>query len=315
MKKLFIVFMTLVPLMLYADITGDIALQGDKVWDNLLFLYKREARWIEIGSAPNFSQYTRYLEKVIRVPPVDFSNVITDREGNKYYYFSETDTSPLFIFPHNPGIQAQLDVFNLVFEDIGNSYEVIGRINDVITANDTEYIPGSGGVWDNRDIVKVDIKAFRVRNKICVMVDTERVVPVAEDLVNTLLETRLMRWTLNIPENITVVPANLEPEVVAQWFLFFGSIRKNSQVWNQLCSVDKNIVSNTGLLRPLGQSWWRTVSQSDHKYFFISNVASKNSATSQTFLCGIREKDKTIETAKPITVTREQNGQWRVSSF
>jgi hypothetical protein len=202
-----------------------------------------------------------------------------------------------------------------VFEGIESSYEVLGRIKDVIIASDTEYIPGSGGVWDNRDIVIVDIYAFHTRNKICVMVDTERAVPVAEEFFNTLLETQLMRWTVNIPENVTAVPANLEPEAVAQWFLFFGSIRKNSQIWNQLCSVDKNIVSNAGLLRTQGQAWWRTVSVADQKYFFVGNVASQSSDTSQTFLYGIRERDKTIETAKPITVTLEQNGQWRVSSF
>jgi hypothetical protein len=315
MKKLLLVFMTLVPLMLYADIAEDIAMQGDKVWDNLLFLYKRDARWIEIGAVSDFSQHRRYLEKATRIPLLDFSNVITDSGGNKYYHFSETDSSPLFIFRHNADIQMQIDMLHLIFEDVGTSYEVIGRIIDAIAIEDTERRLGTGDVWDGRNIVIMDISAFRVKNKVCVMVDTERVVPIAEELVNTFLETQLMRWTVNIPENATSVPANLEPEEIAKWFLFFGSIRKSSQIWNQLCSIDKNIISNSGLLRPLGQSWWRMVSAPDYKYFFVGSVAAQNSATSQTFLYGIRERDKTIETAKSITVTREQSGQWRVSLF
>jgi hypothetical protein len=315
MKKLFIVFMTLIPLTLYADIGKDIALQGDKVWDNLLFLYKREASLIEIGDAPDFSQDKRYLKKIVHVPLIDFSNVIKDRAEKEYYYFSETNTSPLLIFPHNPSIQPQLDILKIAFGNMENSFEVLGRISNVFTVDDAEDILGTDGVWADRDVAIVEICAFRIKNKVCVLVDPERVVPVAEELVATLQETRIMNWTVNIPENVTAVPADLEPEKVAQWFLFFGSIRKNSQIWNQLCSIDRNIVSNAGLLRPLGQSWWRTISLMEHKYFFVGNDASSNNATSQTFLYGVRENDKTIATEKRLTVTREQSGQWRVSSF
>jgi hypothetical protein len=315
MKKMILLFITLVPFMLYADTAEDIATQGDKVWDNLLFFYKRDSRLIEIGTTPDFSQHTRYIEKSVLAPRVDLSDVITGHDNKQYYHFSETDASPLFIFPYKQEIRTLLDTLNILFKDTGDGYEVIGRISNVITADDTASRPGSGGIWNNRDIVLVDTQAFHARNKVCVMVDAEQVVPVGEKLLNELLETHLMLWTANIPENATTLPPNMEPETVAQWFLFFGSIHKNSQIWNQLCSADKNIVSNVGLLRAQGQVWWHTLSIAEHKYFFIGADASQSSDTSKTFLYGIRENDKTIETAKRITVNHEQSGQWRVSLF
>jgi hypothetical protein len=307
--------MTLLPLALHAlDPAGEIARQGDIVWDNLLLLYKRDTSWLELKPAAAFSP--AMTGKIITLPVIDLNNRVTDRNQNPYYYHSDENRPLLFIFPQNPAIQPQLDVLNSVLEPSDDRFQVMGRIVEVISVETPEQSPGSGEVWDGREVVvALDIIALRIENKVCVVVERENAALVGQAHFDTLVDEQIMLWTFSVPENVTTVPAGLDPEAVAKWFLFFGSIRKNSQIWNQLCSVDKNIVSSSGLLRAPGQNWWHTVSDAARIYFFTGADSAKKTAASQVFFYGIRENGQTIATAKSLTVTLEKSGQWRVSSF
>jgi hypothetical protein len=143
----------------------------------------------------------------------------------------------------------------------------------------------------------------------------DRPVLAGQDIFDRYIAERAANWTAGIPQNATAVPQGLEPEMVAKWFLYYGSINRNQTVWNQLCSVQEDAISATGTLLAKGQSWWRMISMADREYFFVRPEPSRDTATSKVFMYHFRQNGQPVGVARPMTVIRETTGQWRVSSF
>jgi hypothetical protein len=136
-----------------------------------------------------------------------------------------------------------------------------------------------------------------------------------QDIFNRHMAAQAANWTAGIPQNASSVPQNLDPEMVAKWFLFYGSNKKDEKIWNQLCSVQENAISASGTLTSKGQSWWRMISMANREYYFVRADSGRDTATSKVFMYQIRQDGQDVGVAKPMTVVKESSGQWKVSSF
>jgi len=301
-KFAFFALFIFVTLLVYADPAGDIARAGDEAWNNLIAQYRRESRWADPVSANVVvNNFSRYEGKVMLFPAIDFGDFITDREGNRYYWYGEKNSLNLFIIKYHPGIQDQLYMLNNGLGNMGGQYEVLGTIVDALRW------------WGN--VVLMDVTAMRVQNRACVLIQDGRPVLAGQSIFDRYMAEQAASWTSGIPQNAASVPQGLEPEAVAKWFLYYGSVQKNQNVWNQLCSVQENAISSSGTLQAKGQSWWRMISMADREYFFVRADSSRDTPTSRVFMYQFRQNGQNVGAARPMTVIKENSGQWRVSSF
>jgi hypothetical protein len=298
----FLVLFIFITGFIHADPAGDIAKAGDTAWNNLIAQYKKESRWMEPVSANVVvNNFGRYEEKIMLFPAIDFGDFITDREGNRYYWYGEKNSLNVFVIKYHSGIQDLLYMLNNGLGNMSGKYEVLGTIVDA-----WEW-------WGN--VVLMDVVAMRVQNRACVVMQNNRPVLAGQDIFDRFLAQQAANWSAGIPQNATAVPQGLEPEMVAKWFLYYGSNKKNQAVWNQLCSVQENAISASGTLQAKGQSWWRMISMADREYYFVRADSGRDTATSKVFMYQIRQNGQDIGVAKPMTVIKETSGQWRVSSF
>jgi hypothetical protein len=298
----FLVLFILITVFIHADPVSDIARAGDEAWNNLIAQLKRESRWMDPVSANVVvNNFSRYDGKVMLFPAIDFSDFITDREGNRYYWYGEKNSLNIFIIKYHPGIQDQLYMLNNGLGNMGGRYEVLGTIVEA-----WEW-------WGN--VVLMDVVAVRVQNRACVLIQNNRPVLAGQDIFDRYMAEQAANWAAGIPQNATSVPGGLEPEMVAKWFLYYGSIKKNQTIWNQLCSVQENAISSSGALQAKGQSWWRMISMSDREYYFVRAEPSRDTPTTRVFMYQFRQNGQDVGVARPMTVIRENAGQWRVSSF
>jgi hypothetical protein len=301
-KASLLFFFAVFPLLVWADPAGDIARAGDTAWDNLAAQYKRDSLWVDPVSANIVvNNFSRYEKKVMLFPAIDFGDFITDRDGNKYYWYGEKNSNNIFIIKYNDGIQDLLYKLNNGLGNMSGRYEVLGTIVDAYRW------------WGN--VVLMDVTAMRVQNRACVIIQNNKPVLAGQDIFDRYLADQAANWTAGIPQNAASVPQNLEPEAVAKWFLFYGSVKKDSAIWNQLCSVQENAISGSGALQAKGQSWWRMISMANREYYFVRSDSSRDTPSSRIFMYQIRQDGQDVGVAKPMTVIKENNGQWKVSSF
>jgi uncharacterized protein (DUF2164 family) len=286
----------------FADPAGDIAKAGDDAWNSLVNRYKAEGLLADPVSANVVvNNFGRYDGKVMLFPAIDFSDFITDREGNRYYWYGEKNSLNLFVIKYHDGIQDQLYKLNNALGNYRGNYEVLGTIVD------------AWRWWGN--VVLMDVIAVRVQNRAAILMQNNVPVLAGQDIFNRHMAAQAANWTAGIPQNASSVPQNLEPEMVAKWFLFYGSNKKDSNVWNQLCSVQENAISASGALTSKGQSWWRMISMANREYYFVRADPARDTPTSKVFMYQIRQDGQDVGVARPMIVTRENSGQWRVSSF
>jgi hypothetical protein len=288
--------------LIYADPAGDIAKAGDDAWDNLIAQYKRESRWMDPVSANVVvNNFGRYNGKVMRFPAIDFGDFITDRDGNRYYWYGEKNSLNIFIIKYHPGIQDLLYMLNNGLGNLGGKYEVLGTIVDA-----WEW-------WGN--VILMDVTAMRVQNRACVIIQNNRPVLAGQEIFDRFMAQQAANWTAGIPQNATSVPQGLEPEMVAKWFLYYGSTKKDQTIWNKLCSVQEDAISSSGTLLSKGQSWWRMISMADREYYFVRNDPNRDTATTRVYMYQFRQNGQDVGVARPMIVTKENAGEWRVSSF
>jgi hypothetical protein len=301
-KCVFVVLFVLLTGFVFADPAGDIAAAGDTAWNSLVNQYKAEGRWADPVSANVVvSNFSRYAGKAMLFPAIDFGDFITDREGNRYYWYGEKNSLNLFIIRYHDGIQDQLYKLNNGLGNYRGNYEVLGTIVDA-----WEW-------WGN--VVLMDVSAVRVQNRACILIQNDRPVLAGEDIFNRYLAEQAANWTTGIPQDAASVPQNLEPEMVAKWFLYYGSVKKNPAIWNQLCSVQEDAISGSGSLTAKGQSWWRMISMANREYYFVRAETSRDTPASRVYMYQIRQDGQDVGVARPMTVIRENTGQWKVSSF
>jgi hypothetical protein len=308
MKKVSILLLTLLllfPLTLSADFIEEIARKGNTAWDNLILLYKRSGCEEPTPAKTIADSFSQYKNKVIRFPLVDFSDVISDSKGNKYYYYGEKAGTEIVLFAYHEGLASRLETLNAMLGDLGSRYETLGSVIDVQQNWET---------WETA--IFVELHAFYIRNRVCVVVENKKMALVGQDILDAFVKERALMWTQGIPENAEAVPPGLDPASVAKWFLFFGSIKKNLAVWTQLCSVQENAISSAGALRPKGRGWWQLLSSVERDYRFLGEDSLNDTDTARVFLYQISENGLDVGEPLPMTVTLEQaGGQWRVSAF
>jgi hypothetical protein len=302
-KKAYILSLGLLllsPPALSADFIEDIGRKGNTAWDNLILLYKHSG-WREPAPLQTIVDgFSQYKDKVMYFPLVDFSDVISDSKGKQYYYYGGKEEAEIVLFSCINGLASKLVSLNAALGNLGSRYEVLGSIIDVQQN------------WENWETaIFVELCAFHIRSRVCVVVESNTMALVGQDI----LDKQFAAWTQGIPENAEAVPPGLDPESVAKWFLFFGSIRKNLMVWTQLCSVQENIVSSTRMLRPKGRSWWQTISSEKWEYRFIGEDTLKSADLARVFFYKRSGGGLDAGELMPLTVILEQTGQWRVSSF
>ncbi|MDR2418916.1 MAG: hypothetical protein LBD79_07660 [Treponema sp.] len=307
MKKARILSLSLLLLLvlpLSADFVEDIGKKGSTAWDNLILLYKRSV-WQELAPLKTIvGAFSQYKDKVMRFPLVDFSDVISDGKGNRYYYYGEKEGSEIVLFTYHDGLSSKLALLNATLGSLGSRYEALGRVIDIQQNWET---------WET--VIFVELCAFHIRSRVCVVVEGNDVALVGQDILDAFVKEWGVMWTHDIPEEVKAVPAGLDPESVAKWFLFFGSISKNLAVWTQLCSVQENAITSANVLRPKGRSWWQIVSSGEREYRFIGADALNSTDTVRVFLYHLSENGLDVGEPMSLTVILEQAGQWRVSSF
>jgi len=295
-KAVFCILFTFITLFIYADPAGDIAKAGDDAWNNLIAQYKRESRWADPVSANVVvNNFLRYDKKIMQFPAIDFGDFITDPEGNKYYWYGEKNSMNVFVIKYNPGIQDKLYALNNGLGNMGGKYEVLGVIVD------------AWDLWGN--VVLMEVVAMRVQKRACILIKDDVPVLAGQDIFDRYMAGQAANWTAGIPQNATSVPPNLEAEAVAKWFLYYGSVKKNQTIWNQLCSVQENAISAAGALQAKGQSWWRMISMTDREYYFVRADPSRDTPTTKYFMYQIRQNGQDLGVAKPMAVTKETAGQ------
>ncbi|MDR2499834.1 MAG: hypothetical protein LBD37_01980 [Treponema sp.] len=301
-KRVFGVLFVLLSWSVLADTAGDIAKAGDNAWNNLVNQYKNNDRWAEPVSAnvvvKNFS---RYKGKAMLFPAIDFGDFITDRDGNRYYWYGEKNSLNLFIIKYHDGIQDQLYKLNNGLGNYKGNYEVLGTIVDA-----WEW-------WGN--VVLMDVSAVRVQNSACILIQNNKPALAGEDIFKRYMAEQAANWTTGIPQNASSVPQNLTPEMAAKWFLYYGSVKKNADVWKQLCSVQEDAISSSGTLSSKGESWWRMISMANREYYYVRADPNRDTPASKVYMYQIRQNGQDAGAAKPMTVVKEKTGQWRVSSF
>jgi hypothetical protein len=285
-----------------ADPAGDIAQAGDAAWNNLVNGYKNRGQWAEPVSANVVvNNFGRYEGKVMLFPAIDFGDFITDRDGNRYYWYGEKNSLNLFVIKYHDGIQDQLYKLNNGLGNYRGNYEVLGTVVDA-----WEW-------WGN--VVYMEVSAVRVQNRACIVMQNDRPALAGQDIFDRYLAEQAANWTAGIPQNATSVPQNLEPEMAAKWFLYYGSVKKDQALWKQLCSVQENAVSGSGTLTAMGESWWRMISMANREYYYVRSDPGRDTPVSRVYMYQIRLDGQDVGVARPMTVTRESSGQWRVSSF
>jgi hypothetical protein len=294
----------LLPLSLSADFIEDIGKKGNTAWDNLILLYKRSG-WKELAPLKTIADgFSQYKDKVMRFPLVDFSDAISDSKGNRYYYYGKKEGTEIVLFTYREGLSSKLASLNAMLGNLGSQYEALGSVIDVQQNWET---------WET--VIFVELCAFHIRNRVCVVVESNNMALVGQDILDVSVEEQAVMWTHDIPEDVKAVPQGLDPESVAKWFLFFGSITKSLAIWTQLCSVQENVASSANVLRPKGRGWWQTISSGEREYRFIGEAKLNATDTARVFLYQISENGLDVGEPMPLTVILEQAGQWRVSSF
>ncbi len=286
----------------FADAASDIAKAGDKEWDKMIAQYKACDDWRNLVSA-SYVAYDiyDYYGCIMQFPKIDFADFVTDKNGQKYYYCGEKTNWNLFVIKYNDGIQDLLYKLNNALGNKSGEYEVIGRITDAYS-------------WWG-DVVEMEVVAMRIKGRACIKIENGKAVLVGQEYLDKAMQSAASTWTKGIPDNAKDVPANLTAEETAKWFLYYGSNKKDSKIWNKLCSVEEGAVDASGKLSAKGESWWRMISKTDREYYFVRADSSRDSATEKYFMYQIRMNGADVGAAKPMCVIKEKNGQWKVKSF
>ncbi len=285
-----------------ADPASDIAKAGDAEWDTMVSEYKKSGKWTDTVSASVIANdFSGYDGKVMLFPSIDFGDFITDKNGTKYYWCGEKTNYNIYVIKYNDKIRDQLYRLNNALGNAGGKYEVLGRINDAY------------GWWG--DVVEMEVVAMRIKGRACVKMENGEPVLVGEKFLNDWLGQKADTWTKGIPSDAKDVPSDLSAEDTAKWFLYFGSVKKDQHMWVKLCTVENDAVDGTGTMLAKGQSWWRMISKADRSYYFVRADSSRDTGTQKYFMYQIQVNGADAGVAKPMSVIREKNGTWKVTSF
>ncbi|MCP3924361.1 MAG: hypothetical protein GY714_17435 [Desulfobacterales bacterium] len=281
------------PVFAGSDALSKIGKEGDKKWNEIIQSYKSKGNFVENKSAREITRnFKKYQGKITRFPKIDFSDMITDRKGNRYYYYGEKGSTDLFVVKYNMRINSKLQILSAAMGSLKGDWEIIGKIDDAYTW------------WGN--VVHLDVVAIRIKGSVCATVKNNKVTLVGEEIMNAELAKKEKDAYSGIPKKLTSIPDGLDPLTVAKLFFYVGSVEKNKPVWSQLLAERSQGASS--------RSWWRIFNKYEREYFFVrENPKRANKPGAKCYMFQIKSKGKNMGTAKPCILVKEA-GQWKIRS-
>lgn len=291
MKKIFVVFLfsVLTVVSVFAiDYAGEIGKKGDEAWSKIVNGNSRDVINPPVSAKVIASNFERYRGKMMVFPKFTFEDFVTDRNGEKYYYYGEGDD--LFIIKYDSDITDILRRYTYYMGSAKDeNWQLLGTVKDVFTW------------WGN--VVLMDIKALRIESKITVIKEGGKLNFVAEDLLNKYVEEKASAGAGDIPRNLTSIPSGLDPRTVADLYWYLAAEENNRDVWDELISAK----ASSSAVR----TYWKGLTKPGRTFFFV-RVAT-DSPDKKKYFYQIRENGNDVGSPKPISLIME-NGEWRVNS-
>jgi uncharacterized protein (DUF2164 family) len=277
----------------------EIGKKGDAQWNHLIKTHKGNGQYVDVNNpAIIVKNFERYLGKYKQFPKINFADFITDRNGEKYYYYGVKGSIDLYVIKHDQRINDKLIMLSNGLGSLQGEWEVLGVIDDAFRW------------WGN--VVLMKVVAMRIPGKACVVIEENKIKLVGEDLFNKFLTGQEADAYKGLPKNLNSIPKGLDPATVAKLFFYIGSVEKNDQTWIQLLS--KDALNNDGSMAGRAKSWWRSLSTKNREYFFVRENPNRVSGDNKKcYMFQIKQKGKNLGSAKPCILIRE-NGEWKIKS-
>lgn len=278
---------------------SEIGKQGDVKWKELVNNYKNNGQYVDANNpAIIVKNFEKYQGKYKQFPKINFSDFVTDRNGQKYYYYGVKGSIDLYVIKHDQRINDKLIMLSNGLGSLKGEWEVLGVIDDAFRW------------WGN--VVLMKVVAMRIPGKACVIIDEKKINLVGEDLFNDFLAGKEKDANEGLPKNLKSIPKGLDPVTVAKLFFYIGSVEKNDQVWVQLLS--KEALNSDGSMRGRAKSWWRSLSTKNRQYFFVrENPDRVSGADKKCYMFQIKQEGENLGTAKPCILIQE-NGEWKIQN-
>jgi hypothetical protein len=280
-----------------ADPKQEIAKQGDNAWEELLSSANNDHSLIDppTDARTIARKFNKYKGSLMLFPGFSFEDFVTDRNGEKYYYYGEDEGNGLFIIKYDEQITEMLRKYSYAMGPVGDQgWELLGSIEE------------SFEWWG--DIILMEIKAVRIQNKITVIKNGDSLDFVGQNLIDNMMNEKAAAGITGVPENLTSIPSGLEPRTVADLYVHIANKEQNQEVWLQLLS-SYNFYAGKPERRV--DSWWTNLTKPERTFFFV-RVATDEPTTKKYFY-QIRENGNDVGSPKPMTLVLEDN-EWKVKS-
>ncbi len=298
MKNLITIIFLLFSLLanINSETRQDIAQKSDAAWNDLM---KRGQNGPVIDPplsartiAANFAQYQGSL---MLFPEFSFDDFVTDRNGEKYYFYGENEGNGLFVIKYDNRITEMLRKYSYAMGPAGDrDWELLGSIEE------------SFEWWG--DIILMEIKAVRIKNKVAVIKKGNSLNFVGEELIDKLMDEKAAAGITGVPENLSRIPSGLEAKTVADLYFHIASKENNQEVWLQLLGSDNFY---RGKPERRVDTWWRNLTKANRTFFYVRTAT--DNATMKKYFYQIRENGEDVGSPKPITIVLEEN-EWKVKS-
>ena len=279
-----------------ADLKSQIGQRGDAAWENLL-KNPRDGYLIDppLSAHTIASDFDQYMGNLMLFPEFSFDDFMTDRNGEKYYYYGEKESDGFFVIKYDNRITEMLRKYSYAMGPVGEeSWELLGSIEEVYS-------------WWG-DIVLMDIKAVRIRSRATVILEDGDLNFVAQDLIDRFMDEKAAAGLGDLPQNLTSIPSGLDPKTVADLYFHIASKEQNKEVWLELLSP-YNFYNGKPERRV--DSWWNGLTKPDRTFFYVRTATDE--AKTKKYFYQIRENGNDVGSPKPITIVLEDN-EWKVKS-
>ena len=279
-----------------ADTKQDIGKMGDAAWEDLM-KNSRDGAVIDppLSARTIAANFRQYQGSLMRFPEFSFDDFVTDRKGEKYYFYGENEGNGLFVIKYDNRITEMLRKYSYAMGSAGDeNWELLGSIDE------------SFEWWG--DIILMDIKAVRIKNKVAVIKKGDGFDFVGEELIDKLMDEKAAAGITGVPENLTSIPSGLEPKTVADLYFHIANKENNEDVWLQLLS-SYNFYRGKPERRV--DTWWRNLTKPGRTFFYVRTATDE--ATTKKYFYQIRENGNDVGSPKPLTLVLEDN-EWKVKS-
>ena len=279
-----------------ADTRQEVAKKGDDAWNELM-TKGRDGAVIDppLSAGTIAADFGQYKGSLMLFPDFSFDDFVADRNGEKYYFYGENEANGLFIIKYDNRITEMLRKYSYTMGSAGDEdWELLGSIEERFE-------------WWG-DIILMDIRAVRIKNKVAVIKKGNSLSFVGEELIDKLMDEKAAAGITGVPENLNAIPAGLEPRTVADLYFHIANREKNQEVWMQLLGSDNFY---RGKPERRVDTWWRNLTKSGRTFFYV-RTATDNPDMKKYFY-QIRENGQDVGSPKPITIVLEEN-EWKVKS-